>query len=140
MKFNVGVAADLLVGKALLFGFVACATCISTPAVASPANKAPTSTASSIAGWILYQKHSLIGSFNIYITKNAVKVDGRNPGWSIIAKAPKWNAIIYSKTDKTICEMPYTVWSKQGFAYSDAPPKGPGKDVKPLNFYRWYHI
>lgn len=89
--------------------------------------------ATSQPGWLLYQHNSLLGSFFVFITKNSIKIDGTKPAWSIIAKAPKWNAVFYSRGDKTICEVPYSVWSKRGFAFGEPAPSGPPKSVKPLS-------
>lgn len=105
-------------------------------AVAAPQDsqycKNPKDSGASSPGWLLYQHNSLLGSFFVFITKNSIKVDGTRPAWSIIAKAPNWNATFYSKSDKTICEVPYAVWSKRGFAFGEPAPLGPNSQAKPM--------
>lgn len=58
-------------------------------------------TAQAQSGWSLFQRTSL-NTFNVYISKNAVRADEVKTKFSIIAKAPKWDVVTFRNDHKLI--------------------------------------
>jgi len=89
----------------------------------------------------------------VRITSKGIRLDSLNASWSIVSEAPKWDAVVFSKADKTICWVPYATWSKVGFTVIDAgddlevTPTAPsvqaaampigGYKSLPVNVVRW---
>jgi hypothetical protein len=55
----------------------------------------------------------------------------------VLCKSPRWDAICYDRGGKTICTVPYSRWSKEGFPAlnatneTDPPPRDcPGRTTK----------
>jgi hypothetical protein len=66
-------------------------------------------------GWKLQQRQSVWGLLNVYITGDAVKIE-RKDRWGVMAKAPDWDASVYSIRRKLVHTIPYLIWRKQGFS------------------------
>jgi hypothetical protein len=81
-------------------------------------------------GWFLKQRHGSLKGVDVFVGKQAVQIKGRDYGWGVVCRAPRWDALCYSRTDKTEALVPYALWSKIGFAglessYEfDPPPAG----------------
>lgn len=80
--------------------------------------------------WALRQKHHFVKTVNLFITKDAIKIDGVTHDWGILCKAPAWDAFCYNRLTKKFWKSPYSTWTKQGFALTDY---GEDLSLGPLN-------
>jgi len=71
--------------------------------------------ATKIKGWKILQTHAMQKRTSLYVTSRAVRIDNLDATWSIVAQAPDWDAVVYSRADRTFCKVPYLKWSKIGF-------------------------
>ncbi|MBS2008553.1 MAG: hypothetical protein JST01_16015 [Cyanobacteria bacterium SZAS TMP-1] len=66
--------------------------------------------------WVLKQRHGSLKRIEVFIGKQAVQIKGRDYSWGVACRAPSWDATCYSRIDKTDALVPYSRWSKIGFA------------------------
>jgi hypothetical protein len=58
----------------------------------------------------LDQQSCTRGKMNVYISKNAIFIDGARSGYSIVCKAPDWKLVIYSPVSKRFYEADRKSW------------------------------
>jgi len=78
--------------------------CLSAPLLQKRAEK----------GWALVQAHFVEKQLSLHVSSHGVRIDSLRETWGIICVPPDWDAIVFSRGDKTICHVPYKRWSKLG--------------------------
>jgi len=80
---------------------------------ASPNNLAFARANKREEGWVIRQSSNFAGTVFSDLTDNALKMHIGRLGLTIIAKAPKWNALVFNENSKTYVDMPYQHWQKR---------------------------
>jgi hypothetical protein len=57
--------------------------------------------AKTLPGWELIQAHVGQKLLRVQTTAKGIRIDAVRSTWSIISQAPKWDAVIFSRADKT---------------------------------------
>lgn len=52
--------------------------------------------------WLAQMQHRQLGSYRVYITRDAIKMDNVSAGYQILSKAPDWDIITFRNDDKTL--------------------------------------
>jgi hypothetical protein len=81
-------------------------------------------------GWAIKQNHCLLQVINVYVVPSALRIDNLDGGFSVIACAPKWDAIIFRPKEKVFFRTSYQDWLINGF---QAIELAFSTDEKPIN-------
>lgn len=52
--------------------------------------------------WLAQMQHRQLGSYRVYITRDAIKMDNVSAGYQILSKAPDWDIITFRNDDKML--------------------------------------
>ncbi|HEY9717573.1 MAG TPA: hypothetical protein V6C69_08890 [Trichormus sp.] len=63
----------------------------------------------------MLQEHVSEKELKLLVCERGVRIQAVRGSWVMISTAPDWDAILFSRYDKTICRVPYKNWSKTGF-------------------------
>ncbi|HEY9784974.1 MAG TPA: hypothetical protein V6D17_06185 [Candidatus Obscuribacterales bacterium] len=85
-------------------------TIFATPSLAAPT----TSASSGFDGYVIVQQHIAFGPLRIYLTENAAKIAVEQNKTTVTARAPSWNVLIYSATDRAGYAIPFDRWMREG--------------------------
>ena len=110
----------------------ACAAIVAAIAICSlgsrcSAEELPKKT---VKGWAIKQNHCLLKIVNVYVLPSALRIDNVDSGFSVIASAPKWDAIIFRPKEKVFFRTSYSDWLNNGF---QAVELAFSTDEKPIN-------
>ncbi len=116
-----------VMGLALSLGGAAPARAQSPkPALRAASKPQATKQEAAVSTWMIKQRHAAHRGLDVFISKNAVKIAGRDYTWGVVCKAPTWDAMCYSRRDRTTATVPYKMWSRDGF-----PGFSSGYDIDP---------
>jgi hypothetical protein len=69
--------------------------------------------------WVIDQRHHSSGNLTLYFTPNELRIDKKNFGYFIVAKAPDWKVYCFRNDDKVICKLSNPAYlAEQGFRVS----------------------
>ena len=69
--------------------------------------------------WVIEQRHHSSGNLTVYFTTDELKIDKKNFGYIIVAKAPDWKVNVFRHDDKVICKLSRAGYlAEQGFLLS----------------------
>ena len=80
--------------------------------------------------WAIKQNHPLLQIIDVFIVPSALRIDIVDNGFSVIACAPKWDAIIFRPKEKVYFRTSYHDWLTNGF---QAIELAFNTDEKPIN-------
>ncbi len=64
-------------------------------------------------GWVIHQSSNFAGTVFSDLTDHALKMHIGKLGLTIITKAPKWNALVFSENTKSYVDLPYKRWQQR---------------------------
>lgn len=73
--------------------------------------------------WVIEQRHYSVGDIQIRFTNDALRIDRKNFGCTLVAKAPDWDVCVFRHDDKVICKRPLQAYLRE---------KGPLLRKRPL--------
>lgn len=66
--------------------------------------------------WVIEQRHHSSGNSTLYFTPDELRIERKNFGYFIVAKAPDWNVNCFRNDDKVICKLSNATYlAEQGF-------------------------
>lgn len=66
--------------------------------------------------WVIDQRHHSSGNLTLYFTPHELRIDKKNFGYFVVAKAPDWRVNCFRNDDKVICKLSNAAYlADQGF-------------------------
>jgi len=70
-----------------------------------------------IDGWVIEQNESTCGNIRAEVTKGAVRIESLSAGYVILARAPRWQVMIYQPRDKSCIIRGLPLWKSYGLDF-----------------------
>ncbi|MBX9723150.1 MAG: hypothetical protein K2X81_17235 [Candidatus Obscuribacterales bacterium] len=95
--------------------------CLSPEVAALPKQTKKTNTPADI--WVLQQTHADVGTEDVYIAPDAIKIFNRRSGYELLCKAPKWEVHGFRRSEKLEWIAPLSLFDGLLIGNPNADPR-----------------